>query len=65
MNLTEEQAEALKKGETVRVQITGVGEVVILLPSVLTKLLEEERDKAAWARLARKAAVQWARENAG
>jgi len=63
MNLTAEQLEAVKKGETVHVQMPGVGEVLVLLPAALTELLEEEREKAAWARLARKAAERWASEN--
>jgi hypothetical protein len=63
MNLTAEQVDAVKNGQTVRVQVPGVGEVVVLLPSALTELLEEERDKASWARLSRKAAERWAQEN--
>ena len=63
MNLTVEQVEAVKKGETVHVQMPGVGEVLVLLPGALTDLLEEEREKTGWARLARKAAERWAQDN--
>ena len=65
MDLTAEQVTAVKNGETVHVQMPGVGEVIVLLPTALMELLEEEREKAAWARLARKAAEQWAQENPG
>lgn len=63
MQLTEEQREAVKSGQAVHVQVPDVGEVVILLPDALTELLEEERARAAWAKLARKATERWAQEN--
>lgn len=60
--LTEEQREAVKGGQAIHVQLPEVGEVVILLPDALTELLEEERAKAAWAKMSRKAAERWDRE---
>lgn len=62
MQLTAEQSEAVKSGQAVHVQVPDVGEVVILLPEALAELLEEERAKAAWAKMARKAAERWAQE---
>jgi hypothetical protein len=63
MTLTAEQAEAVKSGKPIRVEVEDVGEVVVLLPAALAELLEEEREKAAWARVSRKAADRWAQEN--
>jgi hypothetical protein len=65
MQLTAEQQEAVKSGQAVHVQVPDVGEVVVLLPDALMELLEEERAKAAWARVARKAAERWSRESGG
>jgi hypothetical protein len=63
MQLTAEQTEAVKNGRAVHVQLPDVGEVIVLRPDALMELLEEERTKAAWAKVARKAAERWARES--
>ena len=63
MQLTAEQREAVKSGQPVHMEVPDVGEVVILLPDALAELLEEERGRAAWARVARKAAERWDQEN--
>jgi hypothetical protein len=58
--------EALRNGEAVRVLAPEVGDELVLLRGEdfarIKALLEDEREKAAWAGLARKAAGRWAQE---
>ena len=67
IELTEEQRQALRNGKTVRLTIPELGGDLVLLPAEryesIRELLEDEQEKAAWARLARKAADRWAEEN--
>jgi hypothetical protein len=62
VELTEEQRQAIQRGEAVRLSVMDLGEVVVLPASAFVALLNEQ-DKAAWAKLARKAATRWAQEN--
>lgn len=67
MDLTQEQIEALERGDAVRVSVPQIEEdLVILRSSVLAELeaiLENEREKDAWSKLGMQAASEWAREN--
>ena len=67
LELTEKQRQALRNGEAVHIPSTEMGEEVVLLRGEdfarIQALLEDEREKAAWARFARKAAGRWAQEN--
>ena len=67
MNLTLEQIEAVKKGEAVKVPLPEVGGEVVLLRAEtyeeMREMLEDDREKAAWAALGRKAADRWAHEH--
>jgi ASC-1-like (ASCH) protein len=67
IELTEQQRQAVKQGEAIRLLAPELGEDVVLLRAeaydTIRELLEEEREKAGWAKLARKAAVRWAEEN--
>ena len=67
IELTEKQRQALRNGEAVRVPALDNGEEVVLLRGEdydrIQALLEDEREKASWAGLSRKAATRWAQEN--
>jgi hypothetical protein len=67
VNLTLEQIEAVKKGEVVKLPLPEVGGEVVLLRAEtyeeMRETLEDDREKAAWAALGRKAVDLWAREN--
>jgi hypothetical protein len=67
IELTETQRQALRNGEAVRVASPEMGEEVVLLRGQdfarIQMLLEDQREKAAWSKVARKAAVRWAQEN--
>jgi hypothetical protein len=67
IELTEKHRQALRNGEAVRVPSPEIGEEAVLLRGAdfarIQMLLEDEREKAAWATVARKAASRWAREN--
>ena len=67
IELTEEQNQAVRKGEVVRVTVPGFDSDLVLLRAEqyehMHELLEDEREKAAWAKLAREAADRWAEEN--
>ena len=67
MNLTLEQIEAVKKGEAVKLPLPEVGGEVVLLRAEtyeeMRDMLQDDREKAAWAALGRKAADRWAHEN--
>jgi hypothetical protein len=67
IELTEKHRQALRNGEAVRVPLPEMGEEVVLIRGAdfarIQLLLEDEREKAAWAEVARKAATRWAEEN--
>jgi len=67
IELTEMHRQALRNGEAVRVSSPELGEDVVLVRGAdfarIQMLLEDEREKAAWAAVARKAASRWAEEN--
>jgi len=67
IELTETQRQALRNGEAVHVPSPDVGDEVVLLRGQdfarIQMLLHHEREKAAWAKVARKAAIRWAQEN--
>jgi len=67
IKLTAEQQEAVQKGEAVRLTVPELNSDLVLVPAEqyesLCELLNDEREKAAWAQLARKAANRWAEEN--
>jgi hypothetical protein len=68
MTLTVEQIESLRRGEPVRLSPPELGESVVVIRETefrgLQELLEDEKEKAGWAQLARKARDSWAEENA-
>ncbi len=73
MTLTVEQLESLKRGEPVRLCPPELGKEVVVVPEARFSQLRElfgdglpddEKDRAAWAQLARKARDSWAEENA-
>jgi hypothetical protein len=67
MNLTIEQIEAVKKGEAVKLALPEVGGDVVLLRAEtfeeMREIVSDDKEKAAWAALGRKAADRWACEN--
>ena len=67
IRLTEKQQQALRNGEAVRIPSSEIGEDVVLLRGQeygrIQGILEDEREKAAWAALAGKAADHWSQEN--
>jgi PHD/YefM family antitoxin component YafN of YafNO toxin-antitoxin module len=67
IELTEEQKQAVKNGKPVRVTVAELDSDLVLLRAQeyedIREFLEDEREKAAWAKLARKAANRWATEN--
>jgi hypothetical protein len=67
IQLTEEQSQALRNGEPVRLPAPELGKEVVLLRGEdfarIQMLLQDDREKAAWAALGRKAADRWAQEN--
>ncbi len=67
IELTQEQSQALRNGEPVRLLLAELGKEVVLVCAKdfarIQILLEDDREKAAWAALGRKAADRWAREN--
>lgn len=68
IELNEKQQQALRNGEAVRVAAANMSEDLVLLRGEdyarIQALLEDEREKAAWAGVARKAGTRWAQENA-
>ena len=71
IELTDGQASVLKQGYPVRVFVPELGgEVIVVLAaqresteSVLQETLDEIREKAALAKLGRRAAASWMEEN--
>jgi hypothetical protein len=71
IDLTDEQVSVLKQGYPVRVFAPGIGgDVVVVLAaqqesteSILQETLDEIRGNAAVAKLGRRAAVSWTKEN--
>lgn len=67
IELTEDQQQAIRKGEAIRLTLPEVDCDLVLLRAEaydhLRESLAEEQEKAAWAKLARKAASRWAEEN--
>jgi hypothetical protein len=67
IEITEEQRQALRNGKTVLLTVPELGGELVLLPAKryenFRDLLEDEQEKAAWAKLSRKAADRWASEN--
>lgn len=69
MIITPEQRRAIEVagGGPLRLEDPQTGQVYVVLKAedyeAVRELLEEEREKAAWARLNRKARSAWAREN--
>ena len=67
IELTEQQQQAIRQGEAVRVTVPEMdGDLVLLRADQYADLresLEDEREKAAWAKLGRKAANRWAGAN--
>jgi hypothetical protein len=67
IGLTEEQGQAVKEGNPVRLTVPELGGNLVLLSAEryesIRDLLEDEQEMAAWAALARKAANRWAQEN--
>lgn len=67
IELTQDQRQAILNGEPVRVASGKLGGEIVLVQAglfdTLQELLEDRREKQAWAELARKAATRWAQEN--
>jgi len=67
IELSEEQRQDVQSGKPVRVSAPELGGEVVLLSSdtynILCDQLDDDREKAAWARLARKSTESWAQEN--
>lgn len=63
IDLNYDQSQAVRRGEAVRLIAQDLGEVVVLQASAYEEALAEEREKAGWARLSKKAADRWGREN--
>ncbi len=65
--MTEQQSQALRNGEPVRLPVSELGKELVLLRGEdfarIQMLLEDDREKSAWATLGRKAADRWAQEN--
>jgi hypothetical protein len=67
IELSEEQRQVVLRGGAVRLMSSEIGEELVLLRGAdfarIQAALEDEREKTAWAALARKAATRWSREN--
>jgi hypothetical protein len=63
IQLTDDQRQAIERGEPVRVQADGIGEVVVLTATSYAEELETNADLAAWAKLSIRAASKWTEEN--
>jgi hypothetical protein len=67
IELTEQQRQAVKNGEAVRVAVPEIGEDVVLLSAALyeniREILEDQREQQAVLRYAMKQAAKVAQEN--
>jgi hypothetical protein len=67
IELTEEQRQAVRKGEPVRVPAPEIGEDVVLLRAAvyeeIRELLADEREQQVFRAFARKQAARLAKEN--
>ena len=63
IHLTEDQRQAVQRGEPVRVEALGLGEIVVLQAELYDEEHHADAELAAWAKLSRKAASKWAKEN--
>lgn len=63
IDLNAEQIDAVKRGETVRLVTSGLGEVVIVRASEYKAQFEDDRCVAEWIQLGMESADRWAREN--
>lgn len=67
MSFTADQLESLRKGEPVQIPAPELGEDVVLIRASqfaeFLELLADAREKEAWAKLARAARDDWARDN--
>jgi hypothetical protein len=67
IELTEQQRQAVKNGEAIRVAVPEIGEDVVLLSAaqyqILQESLEDRREQEAVLRYAKKQAAKIAKEN--
>ena len=63
LQLTDEQLEAVRRGEAIRVAGGDAGEIVVLSAEAYKQSLQDEREKAELAQLTRKAVDKWGRDN--
>ena len=67
IELTEDQGQAVRDGKTVLLTVPELGGELVLLRAEryesIRDFLQDQQEKAAWAKLARKAADRWAEEN--
>ena len=67
MELTERQIETLKSGEPVWIPSSELDEDLVVLSASgydrFLELIRDERDRSAWANLAKQARESWAKEN--
>jgi hypothetical protein len=63
LDLNQDQSQAVMRGETVRLSSHDLGEVVVLQLAAYEEALAEERERAGWSQLGKKAAERWGQEN--
>lgn len=63
LDLNQDQSQAVMRGEPVRITSDALGEIVVLQVAAYEEALAEEREKAAWSKVGRKASERWGQEN--
>ena len=63
LQLSDEQRQAVKRGEVICLANQDIGEVVVLQSAVLDESVREDRESSAWAKAARRSLESWGREN--
>ena len=68
IDLTEEQKQALQKGEVVRVPVPGMGSDLVLMRADqyedIREILDDERQQKAFREAGLRSALRWMKENA-
>ena len=61
--LTDDQQQAIERGEPVQVEALGLGEIVVVSAELYNEARQADAELAAWAEVSREAANKWAKEN--
>ena len=63
LELTEQQRQAVVRGDPVRINAAGIGDVIVFRPGEIAAQDGESDELAQMAALARRAAKRWGEEN--